>query len=62
MKDVEILCPFCSAPQALNVEVAIFGVSSGCDTCGYGAGANGEVNVHCSKCERLIYTKEFEED
>lgn len=54
------LCPFCSAPwtdDMIDVEAS---ASEGCDTCGWGGGAYGEVRIVCASCDRLIYVKEFD--
>ena len=60
LKEIKVLCPFCSEPQSAKLEAEIFEVHTGCDTCGYGSGSSGEINVYCENCKRLIYTKEFD--
>lgn len=54
------LCPFCSKPWSKEmVQVLDLYASEGCDTCGYGGGIDGTVDITCDGCGRLIYRKEF---
>lgn len=57
---VRPLCPFCSAPWTDGMIQVEADASQGCDTCGHGGGAYGEVRICCASCSRLIYVKEFD--
>ncbi len=53
------LCPYCRAEW--TDEMITFedvSMSEGCDTCGYGSGAEFTLDIHCHKCKKLIYRKE----
>lgn len=52
------LCVFCGAPWGEAMIDGLY-ISKGCETCGFGAGAEGTIMIYCSACERLVYQKEF---
>lgn len=52
-------CVFCNAILS-NITVENIFQTEGCDTCGYGATSGGTIIVKCDKCDRVIYTKDFE--
>ena len=49
------LCIWCGAEWS-DENVSIYAYGGGCDTCGYGAGA--EVKISCHACGKLMYVKE----
>lgn len=58
MKELKIICPFCNAPYTAEME-ANFNIGEGCETCRSGS-CSGTVDVICSNCKKLVYSKEFD--
>ena len=56
-KKLKILCPFCNAPYNAEMEFDL-DTSSGCNTCG--ASMEGNVEIRCSNCNKIVYVKEYE--
>jgi hypothetical protein len=53
------LCVFCGAEWDEPM-IKDFGYSAGCDTCGHGASVSCTIEVTCSSCGRVVYSKEVE--
>lgn len=53
---LKILCPFCGKEWTTTMKLSFEQISSGCDTCGYGAETQGNAEIYCKK---LIYKKEY---
>ena len=57
------LCVFCSAPWTDEmVQLLDVSSTSGCPSCGYGAGVEATLKIVCSSCDRLVYEKEFKHE
>lgn len=57
--ELRILCVFCNAPWTAKMVEDLY-VTQGCDTCGYGAGVYGSIEVICTNCSRVVYRKEID--
>ena len=55
--ELKIICPFCNAPYTADMNTNYERLSSGCDTCGYGAEHTENIEIKCNNCHRLVYTK-----
>jgi len=40
------------------MEEDLHGISSGCDSCGYGSSASVKIEIKCDNCKRIVYVKE----
>ena len=59
-KEFKPQCIWCNADWSdENIKVEVDYLSGGCDTCGYGATAEGSVTLTCHKCGKDMYTKDF---
>lgn len=57
--DLKVLCPYCNAVWTAEM-LADLESTTVYDTFGESAGpARGIIDIHCSKCGRLIYRKEI---
>jgi hypothetical protein len=59
MKEAKMICPYCNAEFSPEMNAKIEETFEGCDTCGYGKGADFTIDIYCSKCYKLVYKKEF---
>ena len=55
---LNILCPYCNAVWTAQMEEDLHGISSGCDSCGYGSSASVKIEIKCDNCKRIVYVKE----
>ena len=58
MNELKILCPFCNGEWTAEMEMQLEGISSGCETCGYGESATVRIEIQCANCGRVVYVKE----
>ena len=56
---LRIVCPQCG-PQIGHMRVSASANNAGCDSCGYGSSADVDVEVECTKCQQVIWQKDFE--
>ena len=52
-----IVCGFCNAPWTERMEVELYSISAGCDTCDYGREIEIDLTITCDGCGRVIYKK-----
>ena len=57
-----ILCVFCNAPWTAKMRLVEAEASQGCDSCGSGGEVRATIEITCENCERVVYSKRFEED
>lgn len=56
-----ILCGFCNALWTAKMIQEYHYDAGNCDTCDYGSGVYGKVEIVCDNCKRVVYIKEFDE-
>lgn len=52
----EIVCPYCRKPYTARMEHCLY-EAAGCDTCG--GRVEGEIEIYCENCNKLVYKKEL---
>ena len=59
MENLKILCPYCNAPYTAEM-LETLDICEGSYTpdC-VGSTIRGKIDIHCSKCKKLVYRKEI---
>lgn len=60
--NLQIKCIWCNAVWTAEMELMEISISAGCDSCGYGATAEGAVEITCNNCHKVVYRKEFNQE
>lgn len=56
IEEPKILCPYCRENWTFEMWEQLE-TSQGCDSCGYGAGISGKIEIICNNCDKVVYTK-----
>lgn len=59
VKELKIICPFCNAAYTAEM-VDELEIAGGCDTCGDDGDIYGTIDIICSNCKKIVYSKEIE--